>query len=134
MALLLVEKLFLGKYLDRCPKPVRWVYTMFFVLIGWVIFDLTDFSQMTAALRTMFAFIPTDLVRVIAADTAITTGVFYLAAGLVCSFPLLPWLKKKLPQTGPVLALENAACLGLLVLCVIYVISMSYNPFIYFRF
>ncbi len=32
--LLLAEKLFLGRLLERLPKAVRWLYTAFFVLIG----------------------------------------------------------------------------------------------------
>ncbi len=136
--LLLLEKLFLGKLLERCPKGVRWAYTMFFVLIGWVLFDRTDFSQMVTALATMFTFVPTDFIGALAADTAIVRGLFYLIPGVLCAFPILPWLRKRFVKDGPsavtATAVESVLSLGLLVLCIIYILSMSYNPFIYFRF
>ena len=46
--LLLLEKLWLGKYLERLPKALRWLLCMIIVCIGWVMFDLTDFAQMRA--------------------------------------------------------------------------------------
>ncbi len=138
--ILLLEKLFLGKYLARCPKALQWLYAMFFVLIGWVIFDLTDFSQMAVALQTLFSFTPTRFTDMLAADTAVIKGLLYIPVGLLFSFPVLPKLRGLLtkngtrPQGAAALAVENAAYLGLAVLCVVYVLSATYNPFIYFRF
>ena len=48
--LLLIEKLWLGKYLERLPKALRWLLCMVIVCIGWVMFNLTDFVQMRCRL------------------------------------------------------------------------------------
>lgn len=137
-AILLLEKLWLGRLLEKCPKPVRWLYTMGLVLIGWVIFNLTDFRQMTAALGMMFRFVPTDLTGLLAADASIVKGLVYLPLGMLFSAPLLPKLRARLPKEGRagtlVLAVENLLCLALAVLCVIYVAGAAYDYFIYFRF
>lgn len=137
-AILLLEKLWLGRLLEKCPKPVRWLYTMGLVLIGWVIFNLTDFRQMTAALGMMFRFVPTDLTGLLAADASIVKGLVYLPLGMLFSAPLLPKLRERLPKEGRagtlVLAVENLLCLALAVLCVIYVAGAAYDYFIYFRF
>ncbi len=136
--ILLVEKLWLGRLLDKCPKPARWLYAMVLVLVGWVIFNLTDFGQMSGALGMMFRFAPTDWAKVLAADASIVKGLLYLPLGLVFSAPLLPKLRARLPKDGRagalVLAVENLLCLGLAVLSVIYVIGATYDFFIYFRF
>ncbi|MCI8385462.1 MAG: MBOAT family protein [Acutalibacter sp.] len=136
--ILLVEKLWLGRLLDKCPKPARWLYAMVLVLVGWVIFNLTDFGQMSGALGMMFRFAPTDWAKVLAADASIVKGLLYLPLGLVFSAPLLPKLRERLPKDGRagtlVLAGENLVCLGLAVLSVIYVIGATYDFFIYFRF
>ena len=58
--LLLAEKLFLGRLLERLPKAVRWLYTAFFVLIGWVLFNLTDFPSLCHALKLMFCLLYTS--------------------------------------------------------------------------
>ena len=141
--ILLAEKLFLGKYLAKWPKALQWVYAMFFVLLGWVIFNITDFTQMAGVLGTMFGFVPTQFTAMIAADTSIVRGLIYIPLGLVCAFPVLPWVKARwarLREGGPnlrsalALTVENALCFALLLLSIIYILSAAYNYFIYFRF
>ena len=141
--ILLAEKLFLGKYLAKWPKALQWVYAMFFVLLGWVIFNITDFTQMAGVLGTMFGFVPTQFTAMIAADTSIVRGLIYIPLGLVCAFPALPWVKARwarLREGGPnlrsalALTVENALCFALLLLSIIYILSAAYNYFIYFRF
>ncbi len=126
--LLLIEKLFLGRLLERLPKFVRWLYTAFLVLIRWVLFDLVDFSSLRHALEMMFVPHSTDWTAAIAADAEILKALVYLPIGAVCCLPLLP---KKI---GKRTLLANAAALVLLGICLIYILSSSYNPFIYFRF
>ena len=123
--LLLLEKFVLQRFLDRVPVYIRWFYTMFLVLIGWVLFNRTDFGQMAASLRQMFTLVPTDWVGAAAADSQLLLGLIYLPLGVLAC---LPW-KIKLPQW-----MQYGLCLGLLAICVVLILSSSYNPFIYFRF
>ena len=126
--LLLAEKLLLGRLLEKLPKFVRWLYTAFFVLIGWVLFDLVDFSSLRHALEMMFVPHSTDWTAAIAADAGILKALVYLPLGAVCCLPLLP---KKIEKRT---LLANVAALLLFGVCLIYILSSSYNPFIYFRF
>lgn len=130
-ALLLIEKLLIGKYLEKLPKFFRWCYSMFFVIISWVIFNLTDFARMTNALVMMFNGTPTNFSAMLAANTEIMLSLVYIPLGLVFMFPIC----RKKTYTGFVaLAVENVVYLALFVLCIVYVISSSYNPFIYYIF
>ena len=133
--LLLVEKFLLQTYLEKLPKGIRWAYTMVLVLIGWVIFNLTDFTRMREALQMMFSFRGTDFAGVVAEDSGILTSLLYLPAGLLFMLPLRQWLpkRKKTPGTaGQILAdLGYWVMLGV---CIVYILSSSFNPFIYFRF
>ncbi len=130
--LLLCEKLLWGKYLENLPKVIRWVYSMFFVLIGWVIFNMTDVAAIGKAMQVMFSFMPTDLAGVITADTDILRALIYVPLGVIC---MLPWKNKvKLPDNAPTQAVVMVLHIALLAVSVIYTISSSYNPFIYFRF
>ena len=128
--LLLVEKCFLGRLLERLPKLVRWIYTAFFVLIGWVLFDLVDFSALSHALGMMFLPHATDWTAAVAADASLLKALIYLPLGVVCCLPI----RLKPRQTTRGVLLANAASLALFAVCVVYVLSSSYNPFIYFRF
>ena len=105
---------------------------MFFVLIGWVIFNMTDVNAIGRAFKVMFGFMPTDIAGVIAADTDILLSLIYVPLGIIC---MLPWKDKvKLPDNVVVKAGVMVLHIALLAVSVIYTISSSYNPFIYFRF
>ena len=52
--LLMIEKLFLLKWLDKLPNWIGHIYSMFLVVIGWTIFAQTDIHQLGEYLKTMF--------------------------------------------------------------------------------
>lgn len=131
-ALLLLEKMLFGKALQKLPKILRWIYSMFFVLIGWVIFNLTDFGKLASALSVMFSFMPTDFAGVLAANSDILKGLFYMPLGLICMLPIYPRLNKA--EGGAALCVSNLLYLLLLAICIMFTLSSTYNPFIYFRF
>lgn len=129
--ILLGEKLLWGKFIEKLPKAIGWIYSMFFVLIGWVIFNITDMGVLWSTLCTMFGFVPTNFGAVIGANTEILIALSYLPIGIVC---MLPWENKiKLPEKVK-MAVSPILHIALLFVCVVYTISSSYNPFIYFRF
>ena len=123
--LLLLEKFVLEKLLTRLPTLCRWLYTMILVLIGWVLFNRTDFSQMALALKIMFCPSATDWIGAVAANSQLLLGLIYLPLGVLAC---LPW-KLQLPRW-----VQHGLSLCLLGICVILILSSSYNPFIYFRF
>ena len=123
--LLLLEKFLLQRHLEKLPRFCCWLYTMVLVLIGWVLFNRTDFAQLALTLKTMFTAVPTDWIGAVAANSQLLLGLVYLPLGVLAC---LPW-KLQLPRW-----LRYSLCLGLLGVCVILILSSSYNPFIYFRF
>ncbi len=130
--LLLLEKLFLAKYLERLPKVLRWLYAMIIVVIGWVLFNLTEPDKLLDALTWMFTWHPTNWIDVIAADTDILFGFLWIPLGLIFMLPI----REKCHFGDSVLmkALGFVVYGAIFFVCIIFVISSSYNPFIYFRF
>lgn len=128
--LLIIEKYFLKKYLERAPRPVLHLYTMLIVLIGWVFFSCEDLSAALEYLRVMFCG------GVPFADTytlyLLRTNAVMLILGGIAATPELAnqfsVLCKKHAVVGILLLL------GVFILSVAYLIFSSYNPFLYFRF
>ncbi len=124
--LLIVEKLFLGKYLEKLPSVLRRGYTLFLVIIGWLFFA----SESAEAVWTYFRalFIP--------ASGSLPGGwVSWLPVGLaggLASTPLGAKLWRRFEGRGAVL--EAVLTLAALVLCTACLVGESYNPFLYFRF
>ena len=111
-------------------KVFGWLYTMLVVVIGWVLFSLVQLDQVLTYLGIMFGknaggFHAYGLRYYLSNQT-----IFYLIVSvLVC----IPWKWKK-PEGLVFDVLQKILILGLLVLCFVFIINSSYNPFIYFRF
>ena len=127
-ALLLLEKLWLGKHIRRLPGAVQWLYTAFLVTLGWVLFDRTEPGALAQTLRMLFAFAPTDWAGVVAHGTDVLYAPVYLVLGAVCCLPLRRRLR---PRSA---LLKNLIACVLLGLSLVFILSSSFNPFIYFRF
>jgi len=107
--------------------------TMFLVLLGYVLFRSTTISRALCHFGAMFG-----LTGNAAVDTAVLVALKNHASALllctVASTPVLGWVQNKLGSPGTSETLKNALCLVLLILSAAYIVSSSYNPFIYFAF
>ena len=53
--ILIFEKFVLLKVLDKIPSVFSHLYALFFIVLGWVIFDFTDMSAMGQYIVSMFS-------------------------------------------------------------------------------
>lgn len=133
--LLVCEKLFLLKWLEKAPAFVGHIYTMLTALLGWVLFAFDDLGQGFEYLKVMFGG-GAGLVS----SGAMYQLLSYLPLILVCviaSTPLAKLLYGKLTATaheGTLLTADIVKLTGICALSVAFLISGSYNPFLYFRF
>ncbi len=139
-ALLLLEKGFLLRLLEKLPRAVGWCWTMFTVLIGWTIFYFTDIGRCLGALKIMFGGGALTAAGVAA---ALKTNLLFLVLAALASTPFAAmWIGKGMARLrtsdGEASALEltlgTLYCLASLVLCTMLICGSSYNPFLYFRF
>jgi alginate O-acetyltransferase complex protein AlgI len=136
---LILELLFLGKRLEQLPI-LNHVYTLFVVVNAWVFFNAPDLHYALHYLKIMYGIQPggnvlKDLQFYLNPEFIITFLIAVLGAAGVFS-----WLGTKTEQlfehrtaliwTG----IRYTALLFTLTVCSIYLLSDSYNPFIYFRF
>ena len=52
--LLVIEKLLLMKWLEKIPKFISHIYSLFFINFGWVIFAYDDFGELRKAVKNMY--------------------------------------------------------------------------------
>ena len=130
--LLMLEKFFLLKVLDKAPALVGHIYTMFFVLVSWAIFALEDFSHLTGYLKVMFGLGGVPLVN----DNLgyyFTSYLPILAVAALASTPLGVTVYRKLPQWAARCLCTVLVVAGL-VICTAYLVDGTYNPFLYWNF
>lgn len=117
--------------------PVKWLYTIFFVIIGFVIFRADSVGYAFSYIGKMFSFVTADAAQTAALSLMTPVFLVTLAAALIAMFPVVPCIGRRLEGKRAAKAV-NAVCyvlmFGLYFLCVLTLAADSYNPFIYFRF
>lgn len=132
--ILILEKLFLNKVLNKLPKIINWIYAFILINIGWLIFRIEDMNILTDLMCNLFTLKKGNLINDIANNYYLLNNLPYFIFAIIFSFPIVKVLDKKIKNTGVKTIIGNILLLGLFGLCVIYLINNSYNPFIYFRF
>lgn len=135
--LLVIEKLFLLKALKKAPAIVSHIYTLFLVVISWVIFAIEDMSKVVQYIGAMFgaggSFADTNSLYML-----VTNGLLLVILALASTN--LPkkiaekTLSTKFGQGTGGLVLKNVVFVAIFILCTAYLVDASYNPFLYFRF
>ena len=134
--LLVLEKAFLGRLLERLPRALRHAYALFFILIGWLIFsaDGASVGELIRSLAGLFGVgIP------LADDKLIYLLSRNLPFILIMSVGATPVPKKIFALLGSkrphlTLCVRDLLSVGGLLLSVAYIVGSDYNPFLYFRF
>ena len=129
--LLLLEKYLLADKLELLPQRIRRLLTLILVMIGWVFFSNTNFADAIFYLKNMVGVGTTRLI-----DTGslyyLRNNLILLAAGWIAAGPAPGKWFNKLTERKPVPAVFIDV--ALFVLCLAYLVSSTYNPFLYFRF
>ena len=132
--LLLGEKFWWGKALERAPSPLRHLYAMVIVVLGWVLFRCEGLSAVGSYLGAMAGLSGAGWGQ--ALYFLRQYGVF-LVVGAVASLPVKDALRAALQRRKAERAIQwgsALAGLGLLGLSFLQLISSTANPFIYYRF
>ncbi|MGX4601220.1 MBOAT family O-acyltransferase [Faecalimicrobium sp. JNUCC 81] len=133
--ILFIEKTILNKLLKRIPKPLRHIYTMVLIMIGWVFFGSETLSYALDYISVMFGLSGNNLVD--------STGLYYLYTNLIlfvvlllCSTPIVSKIFKIIIKKGKVVGLSIAIFVNIsvMILSISYLVNETYNPFLYFRF
>ena len=142
-ALLVIERLGLGRVLRCLPAPLQHAYTLLLVVLGWVLFRTDSLLEAGDIIGRMFGAggqAATSLASIIMPEQMIA----FIVGVLFSSPMLIVGLNRHVPL--PIVGQWRRSCsslewtvgilLGLIVFCLATakIITGSYSPFIYFRF
>ena len=134
--LLILEKVLLLKYLAKLPAWIQHLYALFLIVLGWVIFAESSGLSFLTYLRAMFGSM----------GFADQRSLYFLMTGgaSLCIMALASTeLPKRIAGKGlqklsgkPTIyvAAKNVFLLLILLLSTAFLVSDTYNPFLYFRF
>jgi alginate O-acetyltransferase complex protein AlgI len=133
--LLIFEKFVLFKFWEKVFRPIQHLYTIFLVVMSWVIFEFEDLKAMGAYFKGLFGFGGVPFANGHTAYFVIGFAlIFVVAAGLCTPFfrNQLGRLEKSEKKWAN--AAASAFYLFLFVASTAYLVNSTYNPFLYFRF
>lgn len=125
--ILLLEKNLYGEKLKKLPKVIGHIYTMLVVIIGWIFFASTGFTNAFDYIKVMFT--PSG-----GKSDELVAWLFTLIVGIMASTPLFSSSWGKLKEKKNLMYAEIILCMASLILCCSGLVTESYNPFLYFRF
>lgn len=128
---LIIERIFRVKKIQlNIITPLKWLYTMFIVIIGWVMFradniihalnyvySMFDFSKIYNSNYTLFYYIDFK-------------GILGLLIGILGSVPIFINIKRNKLFNN---ILDLYYCF-ILFISIVFIVTSTYNPFIYFKF
>lgn len=132
--LLILEKYMLKDYLAKIPKAMQHFYTLFFVIIGWVLFRVENLSNLLFYLQRMFTYHHTGINSLLFTYQDILQALPFLIIALIASLPFFNNMMKKMDQYSLTRYIYDCYILAVFILSLIFLLGETFNPFIYFRF
>ncbi|HLN24261.1 MAG TPA: MBOAT family protein [Patescibacteria group bacterium] len=137
---LVIERLGMGRLLERLPVVLRHAYVLLCVMVAWVFFRADSLDQALHYLKAMAGFGASAVAAPLMSRYLGLDVMLAIAAGLLAAGPhgaaIAVWVGDRLSvgrlRLGPSLGLVGL--MGLLLLATMSLAGGAYNPFIYFRF
>ena len=130
--ILVMEKLFLLKFLEKLPKAIRHIYAIVLIMIGWAIFSFDTLEGLSSMFMSLFG-----ANGIGASEAQLSVLLSYVPVcivGCILSAPVAKLAYRKMRNLKCLWLIETVFCVAVMLLCTAALVSESYNPFIYFRF
>lgn len=133
--LLFIEKFVLKSVLNKIPDSIKHIYTMLFVIVGWLFFASEDLGFALDYLKVMF-FVSGNSVVDSAAFYYLYTNIVMLVILTILSTPVIKEALNNMAQKYRDKLFNPSLVIYGLVLFLVtaYLVNETYNPFLYFRF
>ena len=131
--LLIIEKLFLGKFIEKLPKVLSHIYVLLLVMLSFIIFNGESTSMI---LQNIGGLVGIGNVPIVSPESIYYLKSYFIiiVIGIVGATPLFKNITNYKKIKKVINILEPIFLVFLLVICTSYIVDGSFNPFLYFRF
>ena len=135
--ILIIEKLWLNKLMEKLPSFIRRIYVLFIVMILFIIFNSDNMSVALTNIKGLFGMNGEVFIN----DYTLHYLKSYLPILIIALFGATPFIKTLIDKlrknkhvNNIINILEPILIVMILFVVTSYLIDNSYNPFLYFRF
>lgn len=131
--LLILEKFVVGRVIEKAPRVIQHLYTLVVVMIGWVFFFSNSLGEAFHYIGNMAglgagSFIDKESFFLLKSNWLL------LVVGIIASTPVLIHFIKGLGSESKYRWVPNTVYITLFIVSIAYLITNTFNPFLYFRF
>lgn len=122
----------------KIPTVIKRIYTVLVVIIGWVFFRADSLKNATGYLRIMFGFENPQNIGFTTMYYLDTFAIMIIVIAIIASTGILShWANQvEVKQSNQIVfnIAKSVFITTLMLICAVFVMTSTYNPFIYFRF
>jgi len=135
--ILLIEKVFLIKYLKKIPEIITRFYVLIIIIISFIIFNATDLNMLIMDLFSLFGInnLPfSDNITFYYLKSSLVLIIISIIATTPFMKNIIIKMKTNNKINKFINIMEPIFLLILLIISTAYLVDSTFNPFIYFRF
>ena len=135
--ILILEKFVWGQYVEKWPGAVRHIYAMVLILIGWVLFFSPSLGYALKYVGVMFGIGASGLMDKLGWFYLLSNWLIYLMAVLGSSsigYRLMRNIQSAPGSRVGKYIMTGVMYLVMFALSLAFLVTQSFNPFLYFRF
>lgn len=135
--ILIIEKVFLARHLERWPNFLKRIYVLLIVMISFIIFNAADLTEAWKNISGLWGANGESFVNTYTLYY-LRSYIVILIVAIIGATPLIKNIFLRLKKNNKISKIMNVIeplCIIVLLLVVTaYLVDNSYNPFLYFRF
>lgn len=134
---ILFERLLGSKRLKKVPDAIMHIYSKLIIIIGFGIFYFTDISRLGTFFGNLIGANGNAFID-ISVTTSFMNNIFLILFAAIVSFPVIPWLRRKVQRLEigeSAIGISTTVCNVLvLIICAVLLVENTNNPFLYWQF
>ncbi len=131
LIILILEKKVLKNILIRIPNFIKYILTFIFINFGWVLFRVNHLNDVILLFNSSSSI---TLNEVINSNSNIIFSIFLLPFAYFFSLDIIKKIDDRFINKNWYYIIKKIVIIGLFLVCITFLVSSMYNPFIYFRF
>ena len=132
---IIIERAIRNKdFYKRIPLQIKWLVTIFIVIIGWVLFSASSFTEAVEYIGIMFGVVRYSSIAFSIRYFINKKLIFWILISIIASTPLTSNIIEKYKGYKYFEIIKSIVLLILFVISIIFVVNSTYSPFIYFQF
>jgi alginate O-acetyltransferase complex protein AlgI len=138
--IIILERLFYGRYIEKIPI-IRNLYVTIIFAFSMIIFKSDNLKQAGSLIKVLFSRYGGNIAEKLPINIILercgADGVFWsiFIIGIILSTPILKLISNRFKENQAIIFYtKGITSICVFILCILFLINDTYNPFIYFRF